>query len=82
MSFTEMPSSFYAMLISFGIWFASLNIYILTLWLAHPWASPLWLIGVAVGILSQVYSYRLMKKQQAELIVKKRQETSSETTEG
>lgn len=78
MSFAEMPSSFYAMLISFGIWFASLNIYILTLWLAHPWASPLWLIGVIVGALSQIYSYRLMKKQQAELIEKKQQESISE----
>ena len=66
------------MLISFGIWFASLNIYILTLWLAHPWASPLWLIGVIVGALSQIYSYRLMKKQQAELIEKKQQESISE----
>ena len=78
MSLTELPWSFYATLASFGVFFASLNIYILTLWLAHPWASPLWLVGVVVGALCLVYSIRMVKIHQAELVEKKRQETSSD----
>jgi uncharacterized protein (DUF983 family) len=80
MSF-EMPSSYYATLASFGIFFACLNIYILTLWLAHPMASPLWLVGVIIGALMLVYSVRLVRIQQAELIEKKRLETSAEQSE-
>lgn len=79
MSFTEMPWSYYATLASFGLFFASLNIYILTLWLAHPLASPFWLIGVVVGALCLVYSVRMVRIHQAELVEKKRQESLSET---
>ncbi len=78
MSFTEMPWSYYATLASFAIFFASLNIYILTLWLAHPMASPLWLIGVGVGVLCLVYSIRMVRVHQAEIVEKKRLETSTE----
>jgi len=78
MSLIDMPWSFHASLISFAIWFASLNIYVFTLWLAHPFASPLWLVGVIVGVLCQIYSYRMVRIHQAELIEKKRQETTSE----
>jgi uncharacterized protein (DUF2062 family) len=81
MSLMEMPWSFYASLISFGIWFASLNIYLLTIWLAHPFASPLWLIGVVIGVICQIYSYRMVRIHQAELIEKKRKESSEETLE-
>ncbi|MHA1963376.1 MAG: hypothetical protein ACXACG_03450 [Candidatus Thorarchaeota archaeon] len=81
MSFTEMPWSYYATLVSFGIFFGSLNIYILTLWLAHPWASPLWLVVVIVGALCLVYSVRMVRVHQAELVEKKRQETSAELIE-
>jgi len=77
MSFTEMPWSYYATLTSFGLFFASLNIYILTLWLAHPLASPFWLVGVVVGALCLVYSVRMVRIHQAELVEKKRQETST-----
>jgi len=76
MSMMEMPWSFHASLISFAIWFASLNMYLLTLWLDHPYASPLWLIGVIVGILCQIFSYRMVRIHQAELIEKKKQETA------
>jgi uncharacterized protein (DUF983 family) len=76
-----MPWSFYATLVSFGIFFACLNIYILTLWLAHPMASPLWLVGVVVGALCLVYSIRMVRVHQVELVEKKRLETSSDPSE-
>ena len=76
-----MPWSFYATLASFAIFFASVNIYIITLWLAHPLASPLWLVGVVVGALCLVYSIRMVRVHQAELLEKKRLETSTERNE-
>jgi hypothetical protein len=81
MSLMEMPWSFHASLISFAIWFASLNIYLITLWLDHPFASPLWLIGVVIGVVCQIYSYRMVRIHQAELIEKKRLESSEESSE-
>ncbi|MHA2352694.1 MAG: hypothetical protein ACXABX_06205 [Candidatus Thorarchaeota archaeon] len=81
MSSTKMPWSFYATLVSFAIFFACLNIYLLTLWLAHPLASPLWLIGVVVGGICLVYSVRMVRIHQAELVEKKHQETSAELIE-
>ena len=77
MSITELPWSFYATLVSFGIFFASLNIYIFTLWLAHPWASPLRLVGVVIGALLLIFSVRMVRIHQADLVEKKRQETST-----
>ncbi|MFW9975538.1 MAG: hypothetical protein ACFFDQ_09755 [Candidatus Thorarchaeota archaeon] len=75
MSFTNMPWSFYAVLVSFGIFFASLLLYTLTLIFGHPFASPLWLIGVAVGGLGLLYSIRMVRIHQSELIEKKKQES-------
>jgi hypothetical protein len=77
MSQTIMPSSYYAVIVTFGIFFACLNIYIFTLWLSHPLASPLWLIGVLIGAIGFVYSIRLVQVQQAELVEKKRHEGES-----
>jgi len=76
MSQTFMPSSYYAVIITFGIFFASLNIYIFTLWLAHPLASPFWLIGVGIGAVGLIYSIRLLRLQQRELVDKKLLEES------
>ena len=76
-----MPWSFYATLAAFAIFFASLNIYIITLWLSHPMTSPLWLVGVVVGALCLVYSIRMVRIHQAELVEMKRQETTAELTE-
>jgi len=81
MSSAKMPWSFYATLVSFAIFFACLNIYILTLWLAHPLASPIWLIGVLVGGICLVFSIRMVRIHQTELIEKKHQETSTESIE-
>ena len=71
MSVTSMPWSYYATMLSFAIFFASLNIYILTAWLSHPMASPLWLVGVAIGFVTLLYSVRMVRIHQAELVAKK-----------
>ncbi len=81
MSLAEMPWSFYATLVSFGIFFACLNIYILTLWLAHPLASPYWLIGVVAGAVGLIFSIRMVRIHQVELVHRKRQETTDESIE-
>ncbi len=77
MSQPRMPWSYYAVIISFGIFFASLNIYGFTLWLTHPLASPLWLIGVLLGGVGLIYSIRMVRIHQAELVEKKHVEESS-----
>ncbi len=72
----RLPWSFYAVLVSFGVFFASLNIYILTIYLDHPFASPLWLIGVFIGLMALIWSVRMVRIHQAMLIDKKRFQTS------
>ncbi|MFW9849597.1 MAG: hypothetical protein ACFFF4_10660 [Candidatus Thorarchaeota archaeon] len=71
MSALKMPSSFYYVIVSFGIFFFFLNAYILTLILAHPWSSPIWLVISLVGLFGLIYSYRLVRIQQAQLIKEK-----------
>ncbi|RLI52772.1 MAG: hypothetical protein DRO87_12660 [Candidatus Thorarchaeota archaeon] len=78
MSKTSMPWSFYATLASFAIFFASLNIYVLTSLISHPMASPLWLVGVAVGLVALVYSVRMVRIHQAELVALKREREERE----
>ena len=68
MSYMELPSSYSMTIISFAIFFFSLNAYILTLLLHHPFASPLWLVGVVIGIIALIYSYKMVKIQQKELV--------------
>lgn len=70
MSEASMPWSFYATLLSFALFFTSLNIYILTAILSHPFASPLWLIGIAAGFIALVYSVRMVRIHQAELVAR------------
>ncbi len=77
MSQPSMPWSYYAVIITFGIFFASLNIYGFTLWLTHPLASPLWLIGVLIGGVGLIYSIRMVRIHQAELVEKKHVDESS-----
>jgi hypothetical protein len=72
MSQTSLPWSYYAVIATFGIFFACLNIYFFTLWLAHPLSSPLWLIGVGLGAIGLIYSIRMVRIHQSELIEKKR----------
>ena len=72
----KMPWSFYSTLASFGVFFASANIYILTTWLNHPFKSDLWLIGVVVGLVWLAYSIHMVRRHQQELIDKKRNEST------
>ncbi|MGY5878953.1 MAG: hypothetical protein RTV31_01825 [Candidatus Thorarchaeota archaeon] len=71
MSRQQMPWSFYATLVSFAIFFVCLNIYVLTMLLAHPLSSDLWLIGVVAGFALLLYSIRMVRFHQKELIEKK-----------
>ena len=77
MSNQKMPSSFYMILVSFAVFFVCINIYILTKLLSHPLASELWLIGVAIGSVLLLYSIRMVKIQQKEMIAKKESEPQS-----
>lgn len=79
MSQSFMPWSYYAVILTFGLFFASLNIYGFTLWLAHPLASPLWLIGVVIGAVGLLYSIRMVRLHQREMIEKKHQEETDDS---
>jgi len=70
----KMPWSFYSTLASFGVFFASANMYLLTTWLNHPFRSDLWLIGVVVGLVWLLYSIHMVRIQQQELVKKKQLE--------
>ncbi|MHA2178533.1 MAG: hypothetical protein ACXAAK_09300 [Candidatus Thorarchaeota archaeon] len=78
MSQSFMPWSYYAVILTFGIFFASINIYIFTLWLAHPLASPLWLIGVVIGGVGLIYSIKMVRVHQQILVEKKLLEENGE----
>jgi hypothetical protein len=83
MSIKSLPWSFYAIIITFAIFFFCLNVYILTRIFNHPYASDLWLIGVIIGLVGLLYSIRMVRIHQAELILKKQEEetNSSESAE-
>ncbi|MFX1483545.1 MAG: hypothetical protein ACFFCP_10180 [Promethearchaeota archaeon] len=81
MARTSMPWSYYAVIVTFGVFFASLNLYILTLWLAHPLSSPFWLVGVVIGGLGLIYSIKMVRVHQSELIERKRLEQNEEDTD-
>ncbi|MFW9961023.1 MAG: hypothetical protein ACFFDV_08390 [Candidatus Thorarchaeota archaeon] len=68
----KMPWSFYSTLASFAVFFACTNIYILTRWLNHPLFSEFWLIGVLVGLVWLLYSIRMVRIHQKEMIERKR----------
>jgi lipid-A-disaccharide synthase-like uncharacterized protein len=65
---TELPWSYYALIGTFGLFFFSLNMYIFTEWLQHPLQSPLWLIPTVGGFIGLVYSARMVKNHQSELV--------------
>lgn len=72
-----LPWSFYAVIVTFGVFFFSLNAYILTVWLSHPLRSDLWLIGVAVGLVGLLYSLRMVRIHQRERIEARRDAMAS-----
>jgi uncharacterized membrane protein (DUF485 family) len=63
-----MPWSYYSVLLTFGIFFFSLNIYFFTKWLGHPLASDLWLVGAVVGFAGLVFSVHMVRVHQRELV--------------
>jgi len=74
MSRQQMPWSFYSTLLSFAIFFACTNIYVLTSLIGHPLSSDLWLIGVVGGFILLLYSIHMVRIHQRELIEKKQSE--------
>lgn len=68
MSKQQMPWSFYTTLISFAIFFVCLNIYILTSLFGHPLASDLWIVGIVIGFVMLLYSVRMVRIHQRELV--------------
>jgi hypothetical protein len=71
MTVKSMPWSFYSTIVTFGIFFFCLNVYILTKVFTHPYASELWLIGVIIGLIGLLYSVRMVRVHQAELVLMK-----------
>ena len=63
-----MPWSFSALLVTFAIFFFSLNVYIFTNLVSHPWASDLWLIGVVAGGAGLLFSIRMIRVHQRQMI--------------
>ncbi len=78
---TRLPFSFYAVLVTFGVFFASVLIYVMTRLLDHPWASDLWLVGVTVGAVGLVVSIRLVRRDQ-ERMVRERAARGGQQEEG
>lgn len=72
-----LPWSFYAVIVTFGIFFFSVNAYILTIWLSHPLRSELWLIGVVVGLVGLLYSVRVVRIHQRERIEARQDELAA-----
>jgi uncharacterized membrane protein (DUF485 family) len=70
-----MPWSFYSTIASFAVFFACMNIYILTKWLNHPLSSEFWLIGVVIGVVWLIYSIRMVKIHQKEMVERRRAAT-------
>ena len=76
MSTPRFPWSFYAVIVTFAIFFFSLNVYVFTLWLSHPLQSNLWLVGVAIGLVGLIYSIYMVRVHQKEMIAAKEQSDS------
>ena len=66
-----MPWSYYSTIVTFGLFFASLNIFIFTTLLSHPMEGPIWLVLTIIGAIGLVGSIWMVRIQQDELIAKK-----------
>ena len=75
MSTKSLPWSYYAVIVTFAVFFFSINAYLLTIWLSHPMQSDLWLLGVGIGLVGLMYSIYMARIHQRELIKAKEQET-------
>lgn len=66
-----LPWSFYAVLVTFAVFFLGLNMYFLTIWLDHPLRSDIWILLSAIGLVGLVYSVRMVRVHQDERIREK-----------
>ncbi|MEM4735699.1 MAG: hypothetical protein QXS20_08290 [Candidatus Thorarchaeota archaeon] len=76
----KMPWSFYSTLISFGVFFFCLNVFIFTRGTEHPLAGPWMIIGIFVGLAGLIFSWRMVRIHQRELIERKRSREATATT--
>ncbi|MGY5876692.1 MAG: hypothetical protein RTU30_13170 [Candidatus Thorarchaeota archaeon] len=67
----QMPWSYYSTIVTFGLFFTSLNIFILTTLLSHPMEGPIWLVLTLIGAVGLVWSIWMVRVHQNELIEKK-----------
>ncbi|MHA2140748.1 MAG: hypothetical protein ACXADC_13430 [Candidatus Thorarchaeota archaeon] len=74
MSNKSLPWSYYAVIVTFAIFFFSLNAYLLTAWLSHPLQSDFWLLGVGIGLAGLLYSIYMVRIHQKELIAAKEED--------
>ncbi len=74
MSYLKLPWSYSAAIVTFGVFFFSLNMYIFTTILSHPFASPWWIVISATGLVGFIFSLWKAKVHQAELIARKQRE--------
>lgn len=77
MSQPRLPWSFYSTLITFGVFFLCLNMYIFTSWLHHPLASDLWLLGACIAVIGLCLSWHVVRVHQHEMIARKKCAESS-----
>jgi hypothetical protein len=73
MSTNSLPWSYYAVIVTFAVFFFSINAHLLTIWLSHPMQSDLWLLGVAIGLVGLIYSIYMARIHQRELIAAKQE---------
>ncbi len=74
MSTKSLPMSYYAVIVTFAVFFFSVNAHLLTIWLSHPMQSDLWLLGVGIGFVGLMYSIYMARIHQRELIAAKKEE--------
>jgi hypothetical protein len=74
MSTKSLPWSYYAVIVTFAVFFFSVNAHLLTIWLSHPMQSDLWLLGVGIGFVGLIYSIYMARIHQRELIAAKKEE--------
>ncbi|NWF95721.1 MAG: hypothetical protein HXY34_06230 [Candidatus Thorarchaeota archaeon] len=74
----SLPWSFYSILLTFGVFFFSLNVWILGRLLSHPMSSDVWLVGILLGGIGTLCSIRMVRVHQAELVAAKRAREQAE----
>lgn len=71
MSYVRLPWSYTAAIVTFGVFFFSLNMYIFTAILDHPYASPWWIVASVVGLVGFIFSLWKARAHQAGMVARK-----------